>query len=343
MDVSAGNVITSNLSFWRIGRDGIGSLTIRNDASWTKTTGVLDFDMTGGAATSASLTVQDNAVLAARLVTFGGAGGDATFSLSGNAQVSMDSSITISDGDGDEAVSISGGSLTAPTLTISLDGPGAGADSFSYTGGDITAGHATVNLPGSQVFTVANNSTLSLGDGGTHLFTDGLTIASDGTLGTGNNSATKATIDNSGGAATFTLANGATIDYSINGDVADASLASDTFTFLSNSNFGTAPTALNLIVDVVAGDVKQTAGPFPIFDFGGAAPAGWDSIEWTITAGDGTRLSSPGSVIVGDGSNGLAVGEIGLSGFEAFAIPEPSTAMLLGMGAMVMLLRRCMR
>ena len=91
----------------------------------------------------------------------------------------------------------------------------------------------------------------------------------------------------------------------------------------------------DLIVDVVAGDVKQSAGPWTVFN--NASPiSNFDAGNWTISAADGTRLSSAGTLSI----NPLDNTQIILSGFEAFSIPEPSTAMLLGMGAMVMILRR---
>ena len=242
-----------------------------------------------------------------------------------------------------DSVNVNSGGTLRPTAgeeflvggTLNVN---AGA-TVDFNGGTLTA-TGQVNWNDGSTVTVGNGSQLNLGNA-THTFTDGLTIQADGTLGTGNNSATPATIDNSGVAAIFTLTSGATIDYSIRG----TDSTSDTWNFVSNldANFGTAPTTLNLVVDVVAGDVKQTAGPFAIFDFGASVPTDWDSIGWTITAAPGTRISTYGSVIVGDGLNGLDVGQIGLSGFEAFSIPEPSTAMLLGLGAMVMILRRRIR
>ena len=296
-----------------LGANAEGQLIVRDSGTFSDHTFYINSASDG----DSTVTVQDDgAILNTHLYMENGAAGAVNnVNLSGNGLMSLSDFTFIANG---------------------------AEDTINWTGGTLFVQNgAIVDEWGTAAFEVGTDSTLNLGDGATHLFTDGLTVTTDGTLGTGKNSATQATIDNSGGTADFTLQNGATIDYSINGN----DNSSDTLLFTSNllADFGTAPTTLNLLVDVVAGDVKQTAGPFAIFDFGGAVPTGWDIIDWTITTAPGTRLSSEGSFIVGDGLNGLAVGQIGLSGFEAFAIPEPSTAMLLGMGAMVMLLRRRIR
>ena len=194
-------------------------------------------------------------------------------------------------------------------------------------------GSLQINNANNNVFTVGSGSSLSLGQN-THLFADGLTATNGGTIGTGNNSAAVATLDAASGAVT--LENGVTIDYSINGETS----SSDEWIINSDLDIGAAPMIVNLVVDVVAGDVKQTAGPFTIFDWSaGTGPTlgEFNNITWNVTGAEGTRVSSIGTITY-DSINGL----IELDGFEAFSIPEPSTAMLLGMGAIVMLLRRRM-
>ena len=355
------NVAYSAVAHLRVGLSSAGTLTISDGASLNNPArgylmgrvGNSVVNQTGGsittgyhfqgadAGTTGSATVtQSGGSVSAGQFNLGGNESNANSiwnadggTLSGGAFIRLSGSTGLGTGQG--VLNIDGGDVSANSLQ----------NNFSATGGKLTLSSGSLTVsgvidyddPDGAAFNVGSTATLNLGQA-THVFDHGLSVVGGGTIGTGNNSATVATIDNTGGSADFTLQNGATIDYSIRG----TDNTSDTLSFLSNADadFGTAPTALNLVVDVVAGDVKQTAGPFAIFDFGGTAPTGWDSITWTITTAEGTRLSSPGSVIVGDGLNGLAIGEIGLSGFEAFSIPEPSTAMLFGLGAMVMLLRR---
>lgn len=242
------------------------------------------------------------------------------------------------------------GSGASQTQDLSISGAGStftvnnhmqvsgGADLMTLdTGGTLTAGRITYDARDNSVFTVGADSTLNLGSGGIHTFTDGLTIDTGATLGTSVNDVSTATV---GDGAAFTLNNGAIIDYSINGNLGGGT--GDLFDFSGTSQLIlNAAHTYELVVDVVAGDVKQTAGPFEIFSGNWTVTGGSLSPSmFNITTASGTRLSSEGIVELGIDAQ---TGSIVLSGFEAFSIPEPSTAMLLGMGAVVMLLRRRMR
>ena len=234
-----------------------------------------------------------------------------------------------------------GGEITV--VTLNADGTsGSGTGNFNFGASSLgenvsltVLGTAEIDNANNLEFIVGSGSSLILGgDNANHIFADGLTVANGGTIGTGNQAVT-ANI-NSG---TMTLTDGATIDYSINGETG----ASDSWVINSDLNIGIVPLTVNLLVDVVAGDVKQSAGPQVIFDWTGGtgpSPGEFGNITWNITASDSTRVSSIGSVIYGQGLgvNGLEVGQIGLSGFEAFSIPEPSTTgflLLSGVGIAV--------
>ena len=269
------------------------------DLSGTSVTsgGIMGMDRLG----NADFTVRDNASATFLQLDFGG-GSSATLTLSDTA------------------------TLRVGTLNMS---DGAGTETLNFNGGTLSVGTANVDLEGTTEFVVGTGATLLLGDN-SHVFTDDLRVATGGTLGTGNNSATAATIQT----GMLTLDSGANIDFSINGETS----VSDTWSPDAGLTLSDSAT-YNLIVDVVAGDVKQTAGPWTLFDTTTGGIAGmtdFNTITWNITAADGTRLSSTGDVVL----NGSL---IQLDGFEAFSIPEPSTAMLLGMGAVVMILRRRMR
>lgn len=225
------------------------------------------------------------------------------------------------------ALEISGNWTGNNTSDLNFGTGGNGQNVSLSVGGSLQIDNANNN-----VFIVGSGSSLTVG-GNTHLFADGLTATSGGTIGTADNAAAVATIN--GG--TVTLEGGVTIDYSING----LTSSSDEWIINSDLDIGAAAMTVNLVVDVVAGDVKQSAGPFTIFDWsGGTGPTQgeFDNITWNVTADPNTRVSSIGTITY-DSINGL----IQLDGFEAFSIPEPSTAMLLGMGAIAMLLRRRMR
>lgn len=233
---------------------------------------------------------------------------------------------------------MNGGSIT---LSGNLDAAPANGSNFNFglggngVGVSLSAARVQINNQNNNVFTVGAGSSLILsGNNANHIFADGLTVANGGTIGTGNQAAT-ANITS----GVVTLQDGATIEYGINGETG----ASDTWVINDDLDIGVAPLNVNLLVDVVAGDLKQSAGPQVIFDWTGGtgpSPSEFANITWNITGAEGTRVSSLGTVIYGEGLgvNGLEIGQIGLSGFEAFSIPEPSTTgflLLSGVGITV--------
>ena len=211
---------------------------------------------------------------------------------------------------------MSGGTLNAAGNWCLGEGTASGNGIIDLRGNAVwTGGNAILmNLAAAATLKVAGNAQMTTGNG---------------TIGTGNNSASVASVATIG-TGMLTLNGGTTIDYSINGEtgLSDQWITNAGLTLDAGASY-------SLIVDVVAGDVKQSAGPWTLFDNVGTinnfVPA-----NWTITAADGTRLSSTGTLSL----DALDDSKLILSGFEAFSIPEPSTAMLLGMGAVVMLLRR---
>lgn len=224
-------------------------------------------------------------------------------------------------------VTINNGGTLQPTageeFTISGTVTGAGTGNIDFNGGTLTA-TGPVAWAGAGV-SVGSGSTLNLSNASS-VFTSGLTIADGGTLGAGSNFVGAPTIS---GAGNFTLSDGAILNYSINSDAP----SQDLFTITSDHFFGLSDD-VTLEIDVLAGAVSF-ADSFDIISFTGTGDAP-DFANWTVVGAPGTRLGQTGT-FSWDGTT------LSLTGLEAFAIPEPSTAMLLGMGAVVMILRRRIR
>ena len=328
---TASSSFTGN-SFFRVGDSGTGTVNLTDTSSFSH---LQNLDIAETSSGVGTVTVADNAVLNTGNQINVASNGTGTLNITDNATVNSEL-VRLSDGSGNATLNLSGGTLNANTL-VTLGGQSGGSAIFNHSGGTLNQGSTNMN------------ENLSIGEdgAGTYNASGTATINATGVL-VGGNAGGDGLLELDGSNISFTtddLAIGLESNGADSGAMGELSFIADangvsTIISADNTSFGA---NADLTVDLTADSNFSTFTSFtagPLADIA-VLIDNVNSVNGTFAGlAEGSAVSIGGgqtafiSYIGGDGN------DIVLQSFTTFAIPEPTSTMILALGSMGFVLRR---
>jgi len=334
---TASSSFTGN-SFFRVGDSGTGTVNLTDTSSFSH---LQNLDIAENSSGVGTVTVADNAVLNTGNQINVASNGTGTLNITDNATVNSEL-VRLSDGSGNATLNLSGGTLNANTsVTLGLQSLGTqtsgGSATFNHSGGTLNQGFTNMN------------ENLSIGEdgAGTYNASGTATINATGVL-VGGNAGGDGLLELDGSNISFTtddLAIGLESNGADSGAMGELSFIADangvsTIISADNTSFGA---NADLTVDLTADSNFSTFTSFtagPLADIA-VLIDNVNSVNGTFAGlAEGSAVSIGGgqtafiSYIGGDGN------DIVLQSFTTFAIPEPTSTMILALGSMGFVLRR---